>query len=491
MDFKLGSQWLDDRNRVLEIFEHIVRRAGKLEDYRKSYPPGTILFEEGSPLNDMYILLEGSVQLYKTNPATGNDFPVDLLKKGAFIGLISFTTGNPSLTTAHTIADVTLLKIPRREFETYFSENPRIKDYLSELLLANLVERYKHTISLQSKLEAVNIELKSERNELKQAYFDLKKAQNRLIHQEKLATLGQLVAGFAHEVNNPAAALTRAVESMKEDIGKLFDAVTQQPETVNRYRHFFDRGLEAEFASTDTVRTRMKQLAEEFPKLSRSTVRAIAHLPETALEALEEAQISDPETIETILTLFDFGKLIRNSESAAQRIAGLVQSLKSYSRQDKNEVEKFDLREGLHDTLQLASNRIKYYDLKLELEDIPPVYGRPAEINQVWTNIIMNACDAMGKNGELTITSGTAQREDGAYVQVTIQDSGPGIREEMREKIFEPNVTSKRRGAQFGLGLGLTITRDIVQAHDGHIEVSNANEPETGAIFTVYLPVAE
>lgn len=142
-----------------------------------------------------------------------------------------------------------------------------------------------------------------------------------------------------------------------------------------------------------------------------------------------------------------------------------------------------DIREGIHDTLQLTSNRIKYYDIDIDLEEVPFIRANAAALNQVWTNIILNAADAMGKNGALSIHC----REEGGHIVVTIRDSGPGIKEEHLSNIFESNFSTKKSEVKFGLGLGLSISKDIVEQHGGTIKAGNREEG--GAIFTVTLPV--
>jgi signal transduction histidine kinase len=163
----------------------------------------------------------------------------------------------------------------------------------------------------------------------------------------------------------------------------------------------------------------------------------------------------------------------------------MVRSLRSYSKQNHGDLELIDIRQGLEDTLLILGNKLKNFDFHINMRDIPKVKCHSGEINQVWTNLIINATDAMEESGILKIECGF----DLGYVWVKISDSGPGIKPELIEEIFKPNYTTKTASGSFGLGLGLTISNEIVQKHGGKIEVENI--PGGGARFTVFLPVNE
>ena len=485
MNFEFGKQWLEEHKELINVLQQIIKDSGRFDDFYHKAAKGTILFREDEQLNTVFILLKGQVQLYKRREEKDAEFPVDILQPGSFIGIIAYATGNKSLTTGRVIADAEFLEIPQKDFESYFNEQPKIRNHLHKLLLANLVERYQHTVSLKLKLEAVNVELKNERNDLKQAYYDLKVAQSRLVHQEKMATLGQLVAGVAHEINNPASALIRSIDQIYNLHGKLFKYLAEFPQRADRYTRMTKDGLESKMTSTSEIRKKMRNLTKNYPELSRSKARRLAQLSDSMLEELKKADVKDAEKLQHLIAFHEFGQKLKNSESASRRIANLVQSLKNYSKQDSSQKEWIDVRDGLHDTLQLVRNRLKFYELSLKLEDVPQLYASASELNQVWTNIILNACDAMGKNGELTIKC-YAENEK---IIVKISDTGPGIDENMLDKIFEPNVTSKRHDTRFGLGLGLYISKDIIEQHDGTIDASN--KKDAGAQFTIELPVTE
>lgn len=484
MAFKFGTQWLEDRTQVTKLIKRMLDETDNSTRFLVKTESDEVLFREGDPLNSIYILLDGEVELFKKKPHTDTNFPVLNLQSGSIIGITAYTTGKPSLTTAITQKPCTILEIPETDLKDLIAGSPRLQEYFDELMLANLLERFRETIILQMKLDSVNQRLKSERNELKQAYDDLQKAQEHLIYQEKMATLGQLVAGFAHEVNNPAASLLRSTETLEERITGLIGELGKSGNGQGIAQMFYESGKRAGYPDTKTIRNRTAELKSLFPGARKQQLRLMAQFPESLITKLKDEHISASEDLDYFLDYFEMGKMFQNIESAGNRISGMVQSLKSYSRSDSDqEWEMIDIREGIHDTLQLTSNRIKYYDIDIDLEEVPFIRANAAALNQVWTNIILNAADAMGKNGALSIHC----REEGGHIVVTIRDSGPGIKEEHLSKIFESNFSTKKSEVKFGLGLGLSISKDIVEQHGGTIKAGNREEG--GAIFTVTLPV--
>ncbi len=483
MEFKLGKQWIKDRKHVTELIQRLFGEADQFTKYLKQYEEGSVLLKEGEQLKDIYILLDGVVELYKKKPDTQSDYPIIRLQSGSFIGIIAFTTGEPSLTTSIVEKKATVLKIPDSEVRTLLDQNKRFQKYMDELILANLLDRFRNTIILQMKLDSVNNKLRNERNESQKAYRELKEAQDRLIYQEKMATLGQLVAGFAHEVNNPTASLLRSTETLESRMSGLLQQLDQQEETEELLQKLYEAGKKAYFLDTAELRQRVRVLKKTFEKATASQLRLLALIPDELISEFKEKEIFERQKLAFHLNHFELGRMFQNIESSGTRISGLVNSLKSYSRTDTDRHwEDIDIREGIHDTLQLTSNRIKFYDIDIELPEVPIIRANPAALNQVWTNIILNASDAMGNKGGLSIWCD----HDEDYIWVTIKDSGPGIKEEIIDRIFDSNFSTKKSEIKFGLGLGLSICKDIVEQHGGTITAKNS--PQGGAVFTVKLP---
>jgi len=466
---------LNERDTILRFIKRAVEDTDDLKTHVISLEKGHVLFRQGETLPYLYLLLEGSVQLSHTRKDQ-TSFDLVKLEPGHFVGLVAFTTGNQSLTTCRVLEKVKALRIEQEEFEQYINDHPRLRHPLQQLMVSNMTDRFMKNVELEAKMNALNKKLEHESADLKKAYQQLEASQQMLIHQEKMATLGELVAGFAHEVNNPASALLRSSASLNE----LF-SVMPQKETDSR---MFGFGLRAGPVSSSVIRERMKKLRGQFDKISeRALLRKLAQMPKQAVDLVHEQSAGNPEQLKALIRQFEAGKLIHNIQVASERIANLVKSLKSYSRQDRNEAEMIDIREGIKDTLLVLSHRLKFIDVQLELNEIPKTCGNMGELNQVWTNIIVNACDAMPDDGRLSVCT----RQERKRIIVEISDNGPGIPDKVMNRIFEPNFTTKNQGAEFGLGLGLAISNQIIRQHGGEIHV--ANNHENGARFTILLPV--
>jgi signal transduction histidine kinase len=432
-----------------------------------------VLFKEGDALSNLYIILEGKVRLFKQSLHNNDEsLIVDTLVRGNVVGIMAFATRHPSLTTAQVLVEGRAVRIPTQGFYQTMEQNPRLYHTVMSILTQDLGERYRHTLFSQLDFDAINHKLDEERARLKNTLEELEKTQIKLVQKEKMATLGQLTAGFAHEVNNPAAALIRATDVLVEQLPQLM---------ANKdIKTFFTNGQKAEVMDTESIRDRSASIAKHFPKLNRSLHRLIAQMPEDLVLNLKGKSQEDQIRF---ARWFESGKYLRNIEVSGKRIAGLVQSMKNYARQDKNEPEPLDIRQGIKDTLLVLSNRTKFYKLKTKLEEVPLVLARAGSLNQVWTNLIVNACDAMGKDGELSIHSYTNKETN--FVEVCIKDNGSGIPEDIHSQVFEANFSTKDHDTKFGLGLGLHLSKQIVDKHKGNIRFESN---ENGTAFYVSLP---
>lgn len=256
----------------------------------------------------------------------------------------------------------------------------------------------------------------------------------------------------------------------------------------NHYDAFFRMGLQRKVRASDEQRQKLREWEDMYAELPRSLLRKITSMSDDALEFVQSLLGDKPgaterQEIENLILFYETGYFLKNLQSSTRRIGEIVSSLKNYSRQDKGKYESADLRDGLNDTLLLLSNRLKKVDVNIQFSEIPNVNVISGEMNQVWTNLIINACDAMNDRGELTISCGL----DSSHVWVSVHDSGPGINPSMVNEIFKPNFTTKHKNSSFGLGLGLAISQQIIQKHGGEIRVRN--HEDGGAEFTVRLPL--
>jgi signal transduction histidine kinase len=277
-------------------------------------------------------------------------------------------------------------------------------------------ERTRELQQSNAELARKHDEIERSREALANAYQELQSAQRQLLQSEKMASLGQLVAGVAHEINNPVSFIVGNLEPLQRRLASLRDAAA---------RHDDDKVIE---------------LADR--------VRSI---------------------FETI------GR-------GAERTAGIVQDLRTFSRVGDAERESCDVHESIEVSLRLLKPK---WSQRIEIErayaELPPIHAVPGQINQVFMNIIGNACDAIGDRGTIRISTA----RDGDDVRISIADDGAGIPNEVLSRIFDPFFTTKRQGQ--GTGLGLSISHGIVEDHGGRIDVeSRVGE---GTTFTVRLPI--
>jgi len=269
--------------------------------------------------------------------------------------------------------------------------------------------------------------------ELQDAFDELKATQSQFLQHEKMASIGQLAAGVAHEINNPIGFITSNLGSLQKYIDRIGEFLK----------------LQAEGYSDD----------EDFPLVIARKKLKIDYIME------------------------DMPALIAESLDGVERVRKIVQNLKSFSRVDQLDYSLVDVNNCLEDTLNIVWNEVKYKcTVNRQYGEIPPSKCYPQQLNQVFMNLILNAAQAIETQGEITIKTWT----ENAKIKVAISDTGAGIPPENLKRIFEPFFTTKPVGK--GTGLGLSIVYDIItKKHDGTIEV--ASEPGKGTTFTISLPV--
>lgn len=291
-----------------------------------------------------------------------------------------------------------------------------------------------------------NRELAEANRQLQETLHRLNETQAQLIQSEKLASLGQLVAGVAHELNNPISFVYSNMARLLEYVEHIVNIFTRYREALDGLRHGRPPGEED-----------LRRLTE--------------------LEA----------TTDIDFILKDLQALARESREGAERVQAVVLDLRNFSRPDEGEVQNVDLVSGLKSTLALLRPELKHrITLELDLQPLPHIQGNAAQLNQVVMNLLMNASQAI--EGEGTIRLATQPTPTG--VRLTVSDSGRGIAQEHLNRIFDPFFTTRRghQGMAGGTGLGLSIVHAIVERHAGTIEAEST--PGEGTTFTIDLPLA-
>jgi signal transduction histidine kinase len=332
------------------------------------------------------------------------------------------------------------------------------------------------------------------------AYAGLQRAESQMILREKMASLGQLVAGIAHEINTPSSAIAAAVANMIADLEGLpgqtraLVAAGVPPTFESRLYVLASRVLTPDLrgkrASTAEIRERSRALEErltaegfERPRETAITFARLglqAELAELASAAGGHAEAARP-AIAFLHTLGNLGLAVSDMGVSTDAITRMVKALRSYSHPDQADMAEADIHDGIETTLTILRNQTKYgVVVERRYSRLPPVLCNVNELNQVWTNVIHNAIQAMNGMGRIIVET----YRQGECVAVRITDNGPGIPDEVRSRIFDPFFTTKDQGEGTGLGLGIAL--QIVTRHEGSINVTS--EPGRTS-FEVVLPL--
>lgn len=283
-------------------------------------------------------------------------------------------------------------------------------------------------LRLNDKLNRSNIEREK-------VYQDLKSAESQILQNDKMASIGQLAAGVAHEINNPCGFILSNLNSLRRYVERVKEFLTVQGE-------------------------------------------ALAGLPPDEVALVENKK----KSLKINYIIEDMASLVNESYEGAERIKNIVKDLKNFSHVNESEMSLTDINAGIESTLNIVWNEIKYKAVvKKEFGNIPQIQCNSGQINQVVLNMLVNAAQAMEKQGEITVRTWS----DDQSIYIAIADTGPGIPPDIMGRLFEPFFTTKEVGK--GTGLGLSIAYDIVKKHNGEIMVES--EVCRGTTFTIRLPL--
>jgi len=417
---------------------------------------------QGDPADAMFVILEGRLS---GRGELAGDTIIFTLNPGDVSGLLPFSRMKQFTVSLRAETDNRALRFPASRFPDLVQKMPE----LTQRLVGLMSDRIRETTRLEQQ-------------------------------RDRLASLGKLSAGLAHELNNPASAATRATSQLRQILKKIKDASLElgRRDLTASQRSEIEK-LEASFLRPNEVpqdALAISDLEEQIDSLLRSHGQndlwqlaadlARRNVRPEALESLFEALDSDAAraALVRIAASVEIANLLNEIESSTSRISDLVRAIKEYTYMDQAPVQNVDIVKSLETTLTILNYKLKRgVVVQRDYQQVPfLVNSFGSELNQVWTNIIDNAIDAMGGKGELRVRT---YRDDGCVV-VEIGDNGPGIPSDVKPHIFEPFFTTK--GVGEGTGLGLDTVQRIVRKHRGNIQV-NSKPGDTR--FQVWLPLSE
>ena len=431
-----------------------------------AFAASATVFEQDTPADALWVLIEGSLQLFRV--LNGRKVVLETSETpGSWAGWLPMFDQTPMTLAARTPVASRMLRIPAETVRYMLDQGFPIAQHL----LAGMFNGVQNFEALSRQ-------------------------------QEKMAALGKLSAGLAHELNNPAAAAQRAASQL----GAVFAALTthtvalaqanlspEQMQAAEQMRQTLAEGSRTAQPLDALARSdREEHLAAWLEARGIDDAWAIApQLTDAGAEQawLEQAAAAIPTsalaaTLRWLEATITAASLIETIGQSSNRIIELVQAVKSYSHMDQADMQQIDIHEGLEMTLKILQHKLqrgvtitRKYDRSL-----PTICAYGGELNQVWTNLIDNAIDAMEGHGSITITT----RRDETCLMVEIADSGPGIPQDLQSRIFEPFFTTKPQGEGTGLGLDIAY-RIVTQRHGGDIKLQSRPGDTR---FQVWLPIS-
>lgn len=425
--------------------------------------PGDTYVRQTDPAEAMFVVLEGELQ--GRGEMSGEVFVI-AMKPGDVTGALPFSRMKRATVTGRAVTASRILRFPAALFPELVQKMPE----LTKRLVGVMADRIR---------EATRIEQQ----------------------RDRLAALGKLSAGLAHELNNPASAAKRATSQLRDILKRIRDASHElgRRELTAAQKAEIEK-LEASLTTLDgpppdalTISDLEEQIESWLHSHGQNDLWQLAS--DLARKNIEPAVLEslfatlDPDTARAALVRIaaslEVATLLNEIESSTSRISELVLAIKEYTFMDQAPLQNVDIVKSLENTLTILNHKLKRrgVGVQRDYEQVPLLVSSfGSELNQVWTNIIDNAIDAMGNKGELRVRT----YRDDTCVVVEIGDNGPGIPPEIKSHIFEPFFTTK--GVGEGTGLGLDMVQRIVRKHRGNIQV--VSKPGDTR-FQVWLPLAE
>lgn len=444
-----------------------------------SISEGEMLVEQGQECHRLYLILEGALVAYRqADTISGTQLPGSLARKhevfragpGSYVCVQAFFSR-----TYHSSNDIVAVEDTKLAYidDTTPAEEEATYGTLEHQFIPVLMHE----------LAARNIRMFSHATEKEEAQRLLQRA-------EMASTLGQLSAGIAHELNNAVGVITRRTEFVAEHMAEFL--AEEDKLNAKLFRFGYE---DTAFTAASELRALSRKYEREL-NLPQAAAKVLAHIiPDT--KTLVKYGPDFVRHVKTNYKFWELGHDLRDMQVAAKHATGIVRSVKLLGGGNSTRQEGVDVRESVNDAMNLLTNKLKHVTVETDLKPCPTITADLTELVQIWTNILNNALDAMQQANTAdptvrivteTFTAEGMRLLPEDYVRVSITNNGPAIPEEIHEKIFQPSFTTKKLGLDFGLGLGLSIVRRVVDSYNGTIELTSRDGETT---FSINLPTIQ
>ncbi|MGD8149287.1 ATP-binding protein [Ornithinimicrobium sp. Y1694] len=473
---------------------------------RVHLPAGVRMTDVGEDVDQIFLVVSGRVALSVTSRA--GTVTLHHASTGPVVGLLALADQRRSQVTARTTTPCEIVPLTVEQLDRALVGDPRVGGALTALSIRALSARLRRTQARRVE----KTELAAEKSELaanlQQALTELEQARADLIAQARMATLGELAAGIAHELNNPVAALLRACDTVLDDLPEL---LAVDPLAADLVRRAGGDSAPLTAAEERSARRALSSVVSD-PALVRRLVAAGMTDPQ---EAAQLVAGRGRDALERVELAAGAGSALKALRLAGSHIAALVESLRQHARPDappdagqRLALAPVSVLATVEDAIRLHGHHLAGAHLEVQADaNLPTVLGDARQLVQVWSNLLTNAAEATAWHSadteaadeqaveaepigteaigtrargsepdsdsagqaRITVRIQTGSDAGAGYVRVVVEDDGPGIPPELLERVFEPRFTTKHGVVRYGLGLGLGIARTIIEAHDGTI----------------------
>ncbi len=418
---------------------------------------GEFLLEQGAANDRLYFVLRGSFGA-TVRKAPGMEYELFEATRNMFVGVQSFFS-RTYVSSATVVAreDSEVAWIDQHQEAVDDGRHHCLSEQFMPVVVANLSWRHRR----EQELAVENAEV-------------LK----RLARSERLASLGQMAAGIAHELNNAVAVLARDAEWLRNWLSRSFAA------GGDPYLKYYELGLKrGRVLSSREAREKARGLVRD-AGLSEDDAGRVAAMGSDA-DDLVKARGVRPKDLRAAHERWEIGATFHDMAAAADLASHVVGSVKALASRGSSRETGVDINESVREALSLLQSPLRKVRVDFDLRPLPTIAANRSELVQVWTNLLMNAAESLTSSGREDGRIVVASRESAGFVEVGVRDNGPGIPAQNVPRLFQPDFTTKEKGLEFGLGLGLPIVERIVHSYGGEVRVDSR---PGDTVFTILLP---